>query len=102
MRAIRTSHGCGLGQLPDAIERRQVVPEEATTWELAQMQHGRLRRGRPVGVGVDEHVVVEAIEGVVERRVVEAHPDLRRLDRWPEIDQAELDAPGHAVADGLL
>jgi hypothetical protein len=49
-----------------------------------------------------KHVVIEAKQGVVERRVVEPHPDLRRLDRRPEIGQAEPDAPGHALADVLL
>ena len=54
----------------------------------------------PVGVHVDEHVVVEPVRRFVQGGVVQSQ--LRRVGQLPVVGQHRRDPPGHAAADGVL
>jgi hypothetical protein len=55
-----------------------------------------------VDVGVDQHVVIEPVERVVERGGVEAKLDPGSADRILQVQQAQPDPGGKAIADAFL
>jgi hypothetical protein len=55
-----------------------------------------------VDVSVDQHVVIEAVDRVVQRGGVEAKLDPRSADRVPQVQQAQPDPGGQALADPFL
>lgn len=67
------------------------------------MQHGGEVRWDTVGVGIDEHVVVEPVDRVVQRRCVQPDPDTWMAGVWPVVGQQHIaDLRGYGVADVFL
>jgi hypothetical protein len=55
-----------------------------------------------VDVGVDQHVVVEPVDGVVERGGMEAKLDARSAHRVAQVHQAQPQSGSQAVANAFL
>ena len=65
-------HVGGLADVPDGLEALGVGLEQVAAGQPAQVQHRCVSAVKPVDVGVDEHLVVEAVDRVVERGAVAA------------------------------
>ena len=92
-----------LGGVPDAVEALRVGLEQVAAGEAAQVQERGVGAGEAVDVGVDEHLVVEAVDRVVERGAVAADLDAGgAVERLVERERVADLGPERGLADAFV
>src|SRR5260221_10476340 len=87
---------------PDPFEAVQVDGRELAAGDLAQVPQWCAGCGHALNVGVDQELVVAAVDRVVQDRLVQAELGARHLAQRPVEDHHVADLRGHGLVDALV